>query len=85
MGTRRKPWGMHDFRAASKKLGSGGFGDVFVGIVLSDIERGVNTHHPYLAMKFVDLRSRPRADIVEYAHAERDCLLDLQVSPFFPK
>ena len=36
-------------------------------------------------MKFVDLRSRPWEDIVEYAHAERDCLLDLQMSPFFPK
>ena len=84
MGTRRKPWALHDFLPI-KKLGSGGFGDVFVGIVLSDVERGVNKTHPYLAIKFVDLRSRPKADIVEYAHAERDCLLDLQMSPFFPK
>ena len=51
MGTRREPWGMHDFWGASKKLGSGGFGDVFVGIVFSDVDRGVNKHHPYLAMK----------------------------------
>ena len=84
MGTRMEPWRMHDFWGG-KKLGSGGFGDVFVGIVLSDVERGVNKTHPYLAMKLVDIRSRPWDDIVEYAHAERDCLLDLQMSPFFPK
>ena len=81
---RTQPFEMRDFWGGSKRLGSGGFGQVFVGVVHSDLlamrEMGVDVK-PYFALKLVDAK---RANL-EYIYAERDCLVDLQMSPFFPR
>lgn len=83
-GLRTQPFEMRDFWGGSKRLGSGGFGQVFVGVVHSDLlamrEMGVDVK-PYFALKLVDAK---RANL-EYIYAERDCLVDLQMSPFFPR
>ena len=70
-------------------LGAGGFGRVVSAYLTCDLLTqealsGPSSHRtskPNVAVKLVSVRHSG----LQYVYAERDCLIDLQMSPFFPR